>query len=165
MLVHRLESARLRTQPIPRISMPQPREIPRIRQSRRRSKASTQTAAIGTAVSNLDQYQTVTSVEIRFRSSHSALGQNSKDALDQLVSQSTRSARLSDRRTGLFNSPWSGRYHRLSRYGLGRDTLSRHRPSGPALQDSPNWARQRSSDRERFQQDPSWQRRGSHTDA
>jgi outer membrane protein OmpA-like peptidoglycan-associated protein len=50
-------------------------------------QASTQTAAIGTAVSNLDQYQTVTSVEIRFRSSHSPLGQNSKDALDQLVSQ------------------------------------------------------------------------------
>ncbi|MFZ0517423.1 MAG: flagellar motor protein MotB [Acidobacteriaceae bacterium] len=50
-------------------------------------QASTQTAAIGTAVSNLDQYQTVTSVEIRFRSTHSALGQNSKDALDQLVSQ------------------------------------------------------------------------------
>ena len=38
--------------------------------------------------SNLDQYQTVTTVEIRFRSSHSPLGQNSKDALfDQLVSQ------------------------------------------------------------------------------
>jgi outer membrane protein OmpA-like peptidoglycan-associated protein len=50
-------------------------------------QASTQTAAIGTAVSNLDQYQTVTSVEIRFRNSHSPLGQNSKDALDQLVSQ------------------------------------------------------------------------------
>ncbi len=50
-------------------------------------QASTQTAAIGTAVSNLDQYQTVTTVEIRFRSSYSPLGQNSKDALDQLVSQ------------------------------------------------------------------------------
>ena len=50
-------------------------------------QASTQTAAIGTAVSNLDQYQTVTTVEIRFRNSHSALGKNSKDALDQLVSQ------------------------------------------------------------------------------
>ncbi|MHB1936476.1 MAG: OmpA family protein [Acidobacteriaceae bacterium] len=50
-------------------------------------QANTQTAAIGTAVGNLDQYQTVTSVEIRFRNSHSALGQNSKDALDQLVSQ------------------------------------------------------------------------------
>jgi outer membrane protein OmpA-like peptidoglycan-associated protein len=50
-------------------------------------QASTQTAAIGTAVSNLDQYQTVTTVEIRFRNSRSPLGQNSKDALDQLVSQ------------------------------------------------------------------------------
>jgi outer membrane protein OmpA-like peptidoglycan-associated protein len=50
-------------------------------------QASSQTAAIGTAVSNLDQYQTVTNVEIRFRSGNSALGQNSKDALDQLVSQ------------------------------------------------------------------------------
>jgi outer membrane protein OmpA-like peptidoglycan-associated protein len=50
-------------------------------------QASSETAAIGTAVSNLDQYQTVATVEIRFRNSHSALGQNSKDALDQLVSQ------------------------------------------------------------------------------
>lgn len=50
-------------------------------------QASSQTAAIGTAVSNLDQYQTVTSVEIRFRRGHTALGQNSKDALDQLASQ------------------------------------------------------------------------------
>ena len=50
-------------------------------------QANTQTAAIGTAVSNLDQYQTVTTVEIRFRNSRSPLGQNSKDALDQLVSQ------------------------------------------------------------------------------
>jgi outer membrane protein OmpA-like peptidoglycan-associated protein len=50
-------------------------------------QASTETATIGTAVSNMDQYQTVTSVEIRFRSSSSPLGQNSKDALDQLVSQ------------------------------------------------------------------------------
>ncbi len=50
-------------------------------------QASSETAAIGTAISNLDQYQTVTTVEIRFRNSHSALGQNSKDALDQLVSQ------------------------------------------------------------------------------
>jgi hypothetical protein len=50
-------------------------------------QANSQTAAIGTAVSNLDQYQTVTTVEIRFRSSHSPLGRNSKDALEQLVSQ------------------------------------------------------------------------------
>lgn len=50
-------------------------------------QASSQTAAIGTAVSNLDQYQTVSNVEIRFRNSYSPLGQNSKDALDQLVSQ------------------------------------------------------------------------------
>ena len=50
-------------------------------------QASTQTAAIGTAVSNLDQYQTITTVEIRFRTGHSVLGQNSKDALDQLATQ------------------------------------------------------------------------------
>ncbi|HVC90053.1 MAG TPA: hypothetical protein VND66_05455 [Acidobacteriaceae bacterium] len=50
-------------------------------------QASSQTAAIGTAVSNLDQYQTVTTVEIRFRTGHSVLGQNSKDALDQLATQ------------------------------------------------------------------------------
>jgi outer membrane protein OmpA-like peptidoglycan-associated protein len=50
-------------------------------------QASSQTAAIGTAVSNLDQYQTITSVEIRFRNGHTVLGQSSKDALDQLASQ------------------------------------------------------------------------------
>lgn len=50
-------------------------------------QASTQTAAIGTAVSNLDQYQTVTSIEIRFRNGHTVLGQGSKDALDQLAGQ------------------------------------------------------------------------------
>lgn len=51
------------------------------------NQASTQTTQIGNAVNNLDQYQTVTQVEIRFRSSYSVLGRNSKDALDQLVSQ------------------------------------------------------------------------------
>lgn len=50
-------------------------------------QASTQTTAIGTAVDNLDQYQTVTQVEIRFRPGHVVLGSNSKDALDQLVGQ------------------------------------------------------------------------------
>jgi outer membrane protein OmpA-like peptidoglycan-associated protein len=50
-------------------------------------QASTQTAAIGTAVSNLDQYQTVSQVEIRFRTGRAVLKQNSKDALDKLVSQ------------------------------------------------------------------------------
>ena len=50
-------------------------------------QANTQTAAIGTAVSNLDQYQTVSKVEIRFRTGHSVLRENAKDALDQLVSQ------------------------------------------------------------------------------
>jgi len=50
-------------------------------------QASTQTNQIGTAVSTMDQYQTVNSVEIRFRSGQSVLGQNAKDALDQLASQ------------------------------------------------------------------------------
>jgi outer membrane protein OmpA-like peptidoglycan-associated protein len=50
-------------------------------------QADNQTTQIGTAVSNLDQYQTVTQVEIRFRSGHTLLAANSKDALDQLVSQ------------------------------------------------------------------------------
>ena len=50
-------------------------------------QASTQTTQIGTAVGNLDQYQTVSQVEIHFRPGHTALGQNSKDALDQLAAQ------------------------------------------------------------------------------
>ena len=50
-------------------------------------QASTQTNQINTAVSNMDQYQAVTHVEIRFRSGQSSLGQNAKDALDQLASQ------------------------------------------------------------------------------
>ena len=50
-------------------------------------QASTQTAEIGTAVSNLDQYQTINQVEIRFRTGNSVLGENSKNALDQLASQ------------------------------------------------------------------------------
>lgn len=49
--------------------------------------ANTQTTDIGNTVSNLDQYQTVTQVEIRFRRGQSVLGENSKGALDQLVSQ------------------------------------------------------------------------------
>src|SRR5665213_836118 len=50
-------------------------------------QASTQTATIGAAVSNLDQYQTITQVEIRFRTGHVVLGENSKTALDRLASQ------------------------------------------------------------------------------
>ncbi len=50
-------------------------------------QASIQTDTIGTAVNNLDQYQTVSKVEIRFRTGQAVLGQNSKDALDQLASQ------------------------------------------------------------------------------
>ncbi len=49
--------------------------------------ADTQTTNIGTTVNNLDQYQTVNRVEIRFRSGHAVLGSNAKDALDQLASQ------------------------------------------------------------------------------
>jgi outer membrane protein OmpA-like peptidoglycan-associated protein len=49
--------------------------------------ASTQTTNIGNTVSNLDQYQTVNNVEIRFRPGQTVLGQNAKDALDQLVGQ------------------------------------------------------------------------------
>ena len=51
------------------------------------SNADTQTTNIGTTVNNLDQYQTVSRVVIRFRRGRSVLGSNSKDALDQLVSQ------------------------------------------------------------------------------
>jgi len=50
-------------------------------------QASTQTGQIGNAVSNLDQYQTVSKVEIRFRSGQSSLGENAKSALDQLATQ------------------------------------------------------------------------------
>ncbi len=49
--------------------------------------ADTQTTNIGTTVNNLDQYQTVNQVEIRFRSGQAVLGSNAKDALDQLVGQ------------------------------------------------------------------------------
>ena len=49
--------------------------------------ADTQTTNLSTTVSNLDQYQTVSRVEIRFRSGNAILHSNSKDALDQLVSQ------------------------------------------------------------------------------
>ncbi len=49
--------------------------------------ADTQTTDIGNTVNNLDQYQTVNQVEIRFRRGQSVLGENSKGALDQLVSQ------------------------------------------------------------------------------
>ncbi len=49
--------------------------------------ANTQTTNIGTTVNNLDQYQTVNRVEIRFRSGQTILGGNAKNALDQLVSQ------------------------------------------------------------------------------
>lgn len=48
--------------------------------------ASTETDKIDNAVSTMDQYQSVNSVEIRFRNGQSVLGQNAKDALDQLVS-------------------------------------------------------------------------------
>ncbi|MEO6964490.1 MAG: flagellar motor protein MotB [Acidobacteriaceae bacterium] len=49
--------------------------------------ADTQTTNINTTVNNLDQYQTVNRVEIRFRSGHYVLGENSKTALDQLATQ------------------------------------------------------------------------------
>ena len=50
-------------------------------------QASTQTNQINTAVSNIDQYQTVSQVEIRFRPGQAVLGANAKDALDQLATQ------------------------------------------------------------------------------
>ncbi|MEO6828289.1 MAG: flagellar motor protein MotB, partial [Acidobacteriaceae bacterium] len=49
--------------------------------------ADTQTSNLNTTVNNLDQYQTVSRVEIRFRSGNDGLHGNAKDALDQLVSQ------------------------------------------------------------------------------
>jgi outer membrane protein OmpA-like peptidoglycan-associated protein len=48
-------------------------------------QASARTNAIGTAVKNLDQYQTVSRVVIRFHGSTAALGENSRQALDQLA--------------------------------------------------------------------------------
>jgi outer membrane protein OmpA-like peptidoglycan-associated protein len=50
-------------------------------------QASKQTDQINTAVSNIDQYQAVTHIEIRFRPGQTVLGQKAKDALDQLASQ------------------------------------------------------------------------------
>jgi outer membrane protein OmpA-like peptidoglycan-associated protein len=50
-------------------------------------QANAQTVEIGTAVSNLDQYQTITQVEILFRNGNSVLGESSKSALDQLATQ------------------------------------------------------------------------------
>lgn len=50
-------------------------------------QASTQTSQIGNAVSNLDQYQTVNQVEIKFRPGQDTLGTNAKQALDQLAAQ------------------------------------------------------------------------------
>lgn len=49
--------------------------------------ADTQTTNISNTVNNLDQYQTVNRVQIRFRPGHYILGDNAKNALDQLVSQ------------------------------------------------------------------------------
>lgn len=49
--------------------------------------ANTQTTNIGNTVNNLDQYETVNKVEIRFHPGQTVLGANSKDALDQIVSQ------------------------------------------------------------------------------
>ena len=50
-------------------------------------QASTQTTGIGNTVNNLDQYQSVNRVEIRFGSGQAVLGSNAKDALDQLAGQ------------------------------------------------------------------------------
>jgi len=50
-------------------------------------QASTQTDQISTTVSNLDQYKQATQVEIRFRPGQTVLGENAKNALDQLASQ------------------------------------------------------------------------------
>ena len=50
-------------------------------------QASAQTSQINTAVGNMDQYQTVSQLEIHFRNGHATLGKNSRDALDQLATQ------------------------------------------------------------------------------
>src|SRR5487761_1365120 len=50
-------------------------------------QASTQTSQINNTVSNLDQYQTVNQVEIKFRRGQDTLGTNAKAALDQLATQ------------------------------------------------------------------------------
>ena len=50
-------------------------------------QASNQTDQINSVVSNIDQYQPVTHIEIRFRPGQSVLGTNAKNALDQLASQ------------------------------------------------------------------------------
>lgn len=50
-------------------------------------QANAQTTAIGSAVQNLDQYQTVSRIVIRFHRDRPVLSENSRQALDQLASQ------------------------------------------------------------------------------
>jgi outer membrane protein OmpA-like peptidoglycan-associated protein len=50
-------------------------------------QASSRTGQINSAVSNMDQYQAASQVEIRFRSGQTVLGDNARSALDQIASQ------------------------------------------------------------------------------
>lgn len=50
-------------------------------------QSSSKTDQIGSTVNGLDQYQSASQVEIRFRSGQSVLGENAKSALDQVASQ------------------------------------------------------------------------------
>lgn len=50
-------------------------------------QANSQTAELNTAVTNIDHYTPVNSVEIRFLNSQSRLNQKAKDALDQIAAE------------------------------------------------------------------------------
>lgn len=50
-------------------------------------KADAQTTSLNNTVNTLDQYQSVSKVEIRFRNGQSVLGRNARQALDQLATQ------------------------------------------------------------------------------
>jgi outer membrane protein OmpA-like peptidoglycan-associated protein len=50
-------------------------------------QADAQTVSLNNTVNNLDQYQSVSKVEIRFRNGQSVLGRNARQALDQMASQ------------------------------------------------------------------------------
>jgi outer membrane protein OmpA-like peptidoglycan-associated protein len=50
-------------------------------------QADAQTVSLNNTVNNLDQYQSVSKIEIRFRNGQSVLGRNAREALDQLAAQ------------------------------------------------------------------------------
>ena len=50
-------------------------------------QASTQTSQLNSTVTNLDQYQQITDMELHFRSTQVALSEKAKEALDQVATQ------------------------------------------------------------------------------